>query len=195
MGNFRMNRKVAKFDVKELGFAFLYGQGVSILLPLLIIEDGDKLVYHPFPFIFSPIFSKYFNIVYPTKGQTMIRVKQHNGINDVMTYRWSQDAYLRGNGLGGSFLGEMYDCGGVFGIIIWSIIAALSFRLIDRFLLKNMLTVIVFWFFIQSVAFLPRNRFFQVFGSDIYAIMTMGIAIMLIDLFIKYSKSKNNVMK
>jgi hypothetical protein len=175
-----------------LVFAFLYGQGVSILLPLLIIEDGDELVYHPYPFIFSHKFSKYFNIVYPTEGQSMIRVKQYNGINDVMTYRWSQNVYLRGNGIGGSFLGEMYDFGGVFGIIIWSIIAALSFRLIDRFLLKNMLTVIIFWFFIQSVAWLPRSRFFQVFG-DMYIIVIMGITIMLIDLFIKHSKIKTNL--
>jgi oligosaccharide repeat unit polymerase len=187
MINFRTNTKLSKIDIKTLVFDLFYVQGISIAVPLIIIEDGDTLKYHSYPFIFSPLFYQYYRFVYPTTGQSMIRLKRYNGIHDIITYKWIPKSYLNGFGFGGAFLGEMYDCGGILGIIFWSAIAALLFRFIERFLLRNIVCIVVFWVLIKSIAYLPRNRFFDFFFY-LHYIVIIPIVIMAVEFFLNHAR-------
>jgi oligosaccharide repeat unit polymerase len=113
MSNFREKNKLSRIDIKPLVFGLFYSQGISIVLPLMIIEEGDALKYHSYPFIFSPIFYRFYKAVYPTTGQSVTRLKRYNGLHDIVSYKWTPKGYLNGNGLGSAFLAEMYDCGGI----------------------------------------------------------------------------------
>jgi oligosaccharide repeat unit polymerase len=189
MENFRFNRKTNKININDLVVTFLYGQGISIVVPAIIIEDGDNLKFHNYPFIFSQLLRPYFNMVYPVTGQSETRLKKYNLINDITTYRWAPRNYYVGYGLGGSFLGEMYDCGGVLGIIFWSWILALLMRIIEANLYRNTICVIVFWWIVSSIVWLPRSRFFDYFPR-INSIIAMIIITAVITFFIKYNKDR-----
>jgi hypothetical protein len=193
MSNFRVNAKTAKIRIFDSVLTLLYGQGVSILVPVIIIEDGDDLEYHDYPFIFSQLLLPYFRVVYPTTGQSDIRLKNYNLINDVTTYRWSQQRYYTGNGVAGGFLGEMYDCGGVLGIIFWSWILAMLMGLIEYGLYNDTICVIIFWWIISSIIWLPRSRFFEYFGQFNRIIATIIMMTMLIFL-VKYNKVRNTLI-
>jgi oligosaccharide repeat unit polymerase len=186
MANFRTNTKLSKIDIKTLVFDLFYWQGVSIVVPLITIEDGDAFKDHPYPFIFSPLFYRYYQFVYPTTGQSMTRLKQYNGIHDIVSYKWTPKGYLNGVGFGSAFLAEMYDCWGMLGIIFWSAIAALLFNIIERFLLRNVVCVVIFWSLIKSIIFLPRNRFFGSF-FDPHILVIFPIMIMAIIFFVNYA--------
>jgi oligosaccharide repeat unit polymerase len=191
----RSNTKLSRMDVKTLVFGLFYSQGVSIVLPLIIIEDGDTLKYHSYPFIFSPLFYRYYQTVYPTTAwQSVIKLKRYNGLHDIASYKWTPKGYLNGNGLGSAFLAEMYDCGGILGIIFWSAVAALVFNFIERFLLKNIVCVVMFWFLIKSITYLPRNRFFGSF-FDPHLIVFLPILIMIVVFFINYAGINKTSLK
>jgi oligosaccharide repeat unit polymerase len=190
MSYYRFNKKIDRLDFSDLVLELIYGQGTSIVLPLTIIEHGNKLQYHQYPFIFSPLLESYYSRAYPTLGQNKIRLEKYNLINDVITYYQESSHYFKGYGLGGSFLAEMYDCGGIIGIVFWSWIFALILWFIDLNLYRNAFCVFFFWWIVRSIAWLPRSRLFHFMYNLRLLIVPIAMLLMVI-FFVKYTKANN----
>jgi oligosaccharide repeat unit polymerase len=191
MGYLRENNKLSRVDINKLVFNLFYGKGGTILLPLIIIEDGNTLKYHPYPFIFSPLLSLYYKTVYPTIGQSTILVRRYNSLDYVITYKWAPGRFLEGNGLGSSVLAEMYDCGGIAGVIFWSFIAALFFYFIERFVLRNIPCLVLSWFSVVTISWFPRNSFFR---GDTHIIIIIIMAIIVMDFYAKHIKIQKPII-
>jgi oligosaccharide repeat unit polymerase len=139
---------------------FFYNQGNSIGSPLAAIETSGKFKNHLFPFIFSPLFYSYFSALHPNRGQTRVLLEKYNDLGSIITHYLSPTAYFNGYGVGRTFIAEMYDFGGFFGIIFWSVILALLISKTEKHFLRNKWSIIFYFGIIKSIIYLPRNVFF-----------------------------------
>lgn len=156
----------------------IYGQTTSRIVPLLIIDR--KLEYHPYPFVFSPLLMPYYAIAYPSSGQDKISAEHHNNISQVTTYNLSKRSHLNGNGLGGAFLAEAYDCGGFAGVILWSIILAIILVQFDFALDVISLKFRPFLFFyLLTIPTLSRSRLFG-FMYDLNKIIFVYMVLLIV---------------
>lgn len=146
---------------KELLLSVLLEQTTSRAVPLTIIEKDLK--YHEFPFIFSPIADIVLKKIYPSEGQSLVSATKYNDISQVTTMYYSLKMVLFGQGLGGAFLGEMYDFGKEFGVIFLSILIGIIFALTDLHSKKySNVMVPIYVIFISNFIMLPRSRFLGV---------------------------------
>lgn len=172
--SYGQNTKVSSKNIHVLDLVsnVLYSQTNSRAVPMTIIK-GD-LPYHNYPFIFSPIFSFLGKIAFPSKGQDDVSLKKYNDISSITVYSVSPRAYFRGNGYGGAFIAEAYDCGGFLGIIIWGVILAFFIAFCDYSSLKIKNTYIPFLFLILlNFAMLPRDRFLAVLNNHLPKILIL----------------------
>jgi oligosaccharide repeat unit polymerase len=146
--------------INDLVEYFFYNQGNSIGSPLAVIETSGKFKNHSFSFIFSPVFYPYFSFLYPNRGQTQILLEKYNDLGSITTHYLSPTAYFNGNGVGRTFIAEMYDFGGLFGIIFWSVILALLILKTENDFLRNRWCIIFYFGVIKTIIYLPRNVFF-----------------------------------
>jgi oligosaccharide repeat unit polymerase len=141
---------------------FLYYQTTSRAVPMIIIEK--ELAFHPFPFIFSPLISPILQIGHSNeKGQVREAAENGNDISSVTMYNISRGAYLSGSGYGGSVFAEFYDCGGMLGVILFSVILALLLTYCDYYPIHKCSRIIIPLLYIISSKSLTfaRGRFFS----------------------------------
>jgi oligosaccharide repeat unit polymerase len=194
MSYYRSDSKMNKINITDLIIELFYEQGVSIVVPMIIIENSNNLSYHYYPFIFSPIITEiYTSRLYPVTGQSRTRLEKYNLLGDNVTYFWKPSGYFKGQGLSGAFLAEMYDCGGILGIVFWSSVLALLIRMVEFYIYKNIFYLFVFWWIVRNIVFLPRRYFFFHFGTMpstiVYVIMTMVLVFL-----IKYNKDRGGLL-
>jgi hypothetical protein len=149
---------------------FFYNQGNSIASPLTVIETSGKFKNHSFPFIFSQLFYFYFSVLYPNRGQTQILLEKYNDLGSIITHYLSPTAYFNGYGVGRTFISEMYDFGGFFGIVFWSVILALLIVKTEKNFLRNKWCIIFYFGIIKTIIYLPRNVFFVFLDTIPYLI-------------------------
>lgn len=139
----------------------LYGQTTSRAVPLIIIDK--KLDWHPYPFVFSPFLSQYYNYAYPSSGQDVTSAEHYNNISQVTMYNISKAIHLAGGGLGGAFLGEAYDCGGFIGVAFWSIFIALILVVYDfKFNSFSVKFRPILYLYLLQIPTMPRGRIFGI---------------------------------
>lgn len=168
-----------------------YGQTTSRIVPLLIIDR--KLDYHSYPFIFSPLLEPYYSIVYHSEGQDKVSAEHYNNISQVTTYNVSKRSHLNGNGLGGAFIAEAYDCGSFIGVVFWSIILAVILMKFDYVLkvVSVKYRPLVF-FYLLNIPALPRGRFFG-FMSDFNKILFVYIVMLVVNMHSYLKIKEKNV--
>jgi hypothetical protein len=166
---------------------FLYGQGNSIGSPLTVIEASGQFKNQQFPFIFSQLVYPYFSILYPNKGQTQNLLEKYNDLGSITTHYLSPTAYFNGFGVGRTFIAEMYDFGGFFGVIFWSIILALLILKTEKGFLYNRWCVIFYFGVIKTIIYLPRNVFFVLLETIPYLVI-----IIFLHIFIRSFKQAKN---
>jgi hypothetical protein len=158
---------------------FFYDQGNSIGSPLTVIETSGKFKNHPFPFIFSPLVYPFFSALHQNSGQTNILLEKYNDLGSITTYYLSPTAYFNGYGIGRTFIAEMYDCGGFFGIVFWSIMLALLILKAEKDFLRSKWCIIFYFGIIKTIIYLPRNVFFAFFD-----IIPNLLCIILLNIFL-----------
>lgn len=184
---FRSNVKiVGDISFFDILASFLYGQGTTIGVPLLYLENQENLPYHNYPFIFAPLV----NTLLRRGGAASLQViKIINTASLLLTYYVNPKLFFMGNGLGDNFLTEMYDFGGYFGVIFLSVVFAFILRYIDnKKTFKGFELCFVFYLY-QYILFLPRNSFFGIMQQLKYYVL-LFFTILVIDFFITSFKEK-----
>jgi oligosaccharide repeat unit polymerase len=171
IGYSRAGKEVGSINPEGLVTEIFYGQGNTIVVPLAVleaqlVEPNGKLEYRNYPFIFTNVFSFIADILYPTPNwQTKVYLERHNNMGSIICNKLSPTAFRSGNGVGGNFIAEAYDCGGFLGIILWSAVLALFMLSIERQMLCNNYNLPVCFFIIGSIFILPRASFFSFLGN------------------------------
>lgn len=134
---------------------FFISQGVSFyILPLTItyIEEFTNLI----PSIFSSFSID--SIIYTS--QTIERLNNVGFLGDIISYNHLRDYYLNGNGLGGSFIAELYQAGIIISII-FSILLGFFINYFDTHVSQNRYFLAISFYVVSNIAYMPRSVFFK----------------------------------
>lgn len=178
------NAKNIQIDAKTV-VNFFNSQNVSIAVPLSIIEWKEKIKeYRRYPFIFTELFTPIYNLKYPELSTPSIeRIKSKNEMEGIVSYIYSPKMYLKGWGLGVAFLAEAYDFCGLIGIIFWSFVLGFLIQTTERKMTQKNTYILIAWFVVNSILFLPRGHFFA-FVTSAYKYCIFAVVLCsIIDLF------------
>lgn len=177
----------AKQSFFEKIYHILWRGTTSRAVPMLIIQ-GD-LKYHPFPFLFSPFTDRIFSLLYGYKAATMDLIQTYNEPSIVLIANVSLAAGLSGSGYGSAFIGEAYEIGGYFGIVLFSILFSYFLFFLEResFTLKN-LYIPLCYTLVSSIPFAPRKEIFQFIRFDLNAMLVCYAMLFIIIVLLKKRK-------
>lgn len=94
----------SSFSIIDNLFYFFWEQGTSIQVPFYAIRFEELLSNSAFSYLFFP----FFGIAAIGKGQSYEFIQEFSSLPHQLTYLVNPTAYLSGEGLGGSFLAEIY---------------------------------------------------------------------------------------
>ena len=176
----KKEKKKSTLPVSEIVQKTLWSQTTSRAVPMLIIRGNIQ--YRHYPFIFSPFFMDISKRIWPEKSRSEISAQKYNGIGTVLLYNVSKEGYLNGYGYGGAFIGEAYDCGGVIGLIFWSVFLAYIIKTIELSFFKfSKFFMPILILFLRNFALLPRSMLFYVFYD-----MKVLLLVYFIIIFIRF---------
>lgn len=154
--NLRDEAEVMKFDLKEYSHAFFYSQGVSYLLNVYYHDFDEKLVNPSRLAMFHPLYN-YYLMGKVKVGHSEEYVEKTISLDHKITYAVSPNAYLNGQGLGTSYIIELYALGGMLALIIGSFFLGRIIVWFERFFLIREDYRFVSWFWIYHLVTLPRS--------------------------------------
>ena len=171
-------------------YQILWQGTTSRAVPMLIIQ-GD-LKYHPFPFLFSPFTDRIFDLIYGYKAATMDLIQTYNEPSVVLISNVSLAAGLSGSGYGSAFIGEAFEIGGYFGIILFTILFSYFLFFLERksFTMKN-LHIPLCYTLISSIPRAPRKEIFQFIRFDLNTMIVCYMTLFIILVLLK--KRKTNI--
>lgn len=133
---------------------FFEQQGVSLLVPGYLIHYKTEFINESLPYILYPL-----NIFDNFSVQSIEYVRQTLSLGSKLTYFLAPEDYLDGQGIGSSYIAELYDLG-YWGVFIGSMILGVLFNKFDKLILSNRYIVFLSYIFFESIAYMPRASFF-----------------------------------
>ncbi|GHU04980.1 hypothetical protein FACS1894147_10650 [Spirochaetia bacterium] len=169
---------------------FIHGQSVSIMIPFEVIEEFGRFKNHPYPFIFQPIFKWGYDIFYHGAPFSKTVLEKYNDMAAIVGHSMDPFVYnTKGLSVGSAVLGEMYDCGGFFGVIFWSAFLAVFIKAVEKNILLKNSYIPFLWFVINGIILAPRAQMFG-FVYQLWYVFCGFILIYFIN-FIFYPKKMN----
>jgi len=182
--NLRDEAEVMKFDLQEYSHAFFYSQGVSYLLNVYYHDYSEQLI-NPSRFaMFHPVYN-YFLMGRVDIGHSEEYVEKTISLDHKITYAVSSKAYLNGQGLGTSYIIELYALGGMVALIIGSFFLGRIIILLERFFTTNKSYKFISWFWIYHLVTLPRTGVIP----DLTPLVLCVVIMMVLKLFSTKNRS------
>ncbi len=171
-------------DISTLWSLFFMQQGVSLLVLGYMVYFKSSFINHGLPYIFSPLL--FWESGY---GQTAETINLTHRLAYKLTYFISSEAFLKGEGLGASFLGEFYDLGYVAFVLMSCLLGYIIFSFTKyskthRPLLALSLVVV------QTIVYMPRNTFLPLLEEILSVILFYYLAIYLANRNFKFVYGK-----
>lgn len=147
-------------DIPSITQDFVLSQGVSYYVNIYYIDYSEKLIGSSHFYILSPIVdfvARFFNPV--LRERSVSCVEQTLSIDHKLTYAISPDLYLNGNGLGSSFIIELYAIAGFLTLLLGCVCLGYLIVRIETKLSQSMnsISIIFAWFWIQNLIWMPRG--------------------------------------
>lgn len=147
-------------DIPSIAQDFVLSQGVSYYVNIYYLDYAEKLIQPSHFYILSPIIdfiARFFNPV--LRERSVSCVEQTLSIDHKLTYAISPELYLNGNGLGGSFIIELYAIAGFLSLLLGCICLGYLIVKVEAKLSRstNSTSIIFAWFWIQNLIWMPRG--------------------------------------
>lgn len=178
-GGFAVVQAQVQKALKGMG-GFIEGQSVSIYVFGHMIHYKEQFINERHPYVFD----KVVNLFTPWTGQNEKTIREHNAFSDQMSYFLNKQGYLRGGGVGGSFLAELYDLG-KFGFLLGAFVIGTSIFLFEYFFKTNRWVRLISYYFIAQLLWMPRGEVF-------YSIKNILVTSAIYVLFVLYQKIVQN---
>lgn len=166
-------------------YEFLDEQGGSISLLGYYIDNKEKLDINNKPMIFSFLLGGPEKIIYKVTHQKYQPEKSfYNGerISSVINPK----LYKAGYGAGGNYFVEMYDFGGKFGVIFWTILLIFFLYYIqDNFFYMGLFKRMFILYYIYSIFLLPRAHYLAIGITGSVFLIIVYLNINLLKNFLK----------
>ncbi len=176
MKNFRGHKGVERsLPLKEKVINFFQDQGGTGAYIALLKVREDIFKEHKVPFIFSSITGESGLGQTPESYNKIINSKNVN-LQYKLSAKLNRELFINGNGTGGNYVLEMYDLGGLLGIIFFS--SVLTFVLLhlgENFMYYPIVLRGIVVATISSVFLIPRSNYFpSIFPVDYFRIFLAG---------------------
>lgn len=180
-------------DSKNVMMSFLYQQGVSVEVigyaydyedyfpEGKIYSIGDILNY----FNHNKI-AQVFGDKEPVKPQSVEHALEDHSLDAALTYFVKPDLYLRGGGLGSSYVAEAWKDLGYMGIMIFSYIYGLVLASIPRWCRKGFWWAAMGFIMYNNIIFAPRARAIKF----VFEFFSLAVILLFLSLYL-YSKYKS----
>lgn len=174
----------SSFTDEDSLLQFIWGQGGSITVLQIAIQNEDKLDYN-FKDLFGNVYSAYrflpLTDVRPSSDKLTSVGKQYKVWSKYISYETNPNMYYAGMGLGGNYIAQMFCVGKEFAVIISGILIGLILTLIDNRLscYKNPYRLFFIFSFLRIFLYAPRDNFFS-----FLTFMTEDVLALLIIYFI-----------
>ena len=151
---FRMGDDIIIDNMGDLIILFFAQQGVSLLVLGCMVYYEPLFVNQGAPYILYPlIFWDSFH------GQTVDYVQNTISLGHKLTYFLSPEAYLNGEGVGSSYIGEFWDLGWI-GAIILSFVLGYGIRYFEKIVRKSRVIMYLAFILVPTIVYMPRASFF-----------------------------------
>lgn len=123
-----ITRATTETTIIDIPYAFLKSNGTSVSIPAYLIQFKEDLSSEGVPYFFAPVYDYFYRIFVDREvfynGASSELLNTSNYLSYHLTNYINPDAFIFGNGTGTSYLGELYDLGGVFfsGFIMYIIV-------------------------------------------------------------------------
>ena len=184
-------------DSKNLILSFIYQQGVSVEVIGYTYEYED---YFPKGKVYSigdiinyfnhNKIAQVFGDKEPVKPQSIEHALDDHSLDAALTYFVKPHLYLRGGGLGSSYIAEAWKDFGYIGIIIFSYIYGLILALIPQWCRKGFWWTAIGFIMYNNIIFAPRARAIKF----IFEFFSLAVILMLLGLYL-YSRYKTKRSK
>lgn len=195
IGATRGGGKIKREDVMERNIVFdlLATQTTTRGLILTVIEYGDSIPYHNYPYLFQPIVKiiRGYDSSGTNKDERMRRIKNENSIDMTTAYALSPKNAGKGSGLGGAVIAEFIDCGKTVGILICTIL--LAFLIVKCDFIKSSKKYLrpILYCLTSNMMHNPRGYFFSFLPQIKYWIVSVIFYLLLRDLVIPFAFKPN----
>ncbi|MEY1088325.1 O-antigen polysaccharide polymerase Wzy [Morganella morganii] len=155
--------------------SFIFSQGVSGLVLPYYIDMESKLPNRDYPYIIAPIVDRIHR-----GTQSYSTIEKTNYLSYQLTYALDRDSFLRGEGIGASYIAEMFQFG-YLGVIFGGILIGFCIRALERNKEKQYIKYMSY-LFLSTIIFLPRGELFELFYEVILYTAIYIVLIVLKDI-------------
>mgnify|MGYP004516495761 CR=1 FL=1 len=188
--NIRMGEQVGAVTLTSGVMDFLYDQGVTgnVIKRAFMYKNQIPKQIYSLEFIHSGIFARIFGIhVY--HGNTVEHAMYGGSFTHALGYIVLGPSYLAGRGTGSSYVAELFQDFGYFGIIIGNIMYGYIIARINRPITKNnVLKMSIRYYIITQILWAPRASLTG-FLANLFAPLTI-VAFLFVFSLAKLFKSK-----
>ncbi|CAK7019272.1 O-antigen polysaccharide polymerase Wzy [Fusobacterium varium] len=150
----------------------------------------DKYLVNPTLMLFSPIrdYIVFLFENYDSKKQSLEVLLHTTNISAHLSYQINKEYYLLGFGVGGNYLAELYNFGGIIFIFFINVLLGYTFPNIEKNLLSSRFKLYMMIPIIKNLYISPRASFFPVLSEIIQFFLIYCVFL----LFTKFLKSIMN---
>ena len=182
--NVRNIKSLDQINLNNISLAkstnFLYGQSVSILVLGYMIEFKNEFRNDDYPYILH----KAYMLFNEWEGQSQKTIDTLNSLSDELAYFLNKNLYLKGRGIGSSFLGDFYDLG-FLGYIFSCFITGMLIYLFEKYYSSFKIIRLLSFYFVGQTLWMARAETFYFLKNIIFLILIYFFA----KLFIIFTKN------
>jgi len=129
---------------------FFAQQGISLLILSYMIFYKASFINTGLPYLFYP-----FTLFSSSSGQSYEFVQNTTSLGHKLSYFLSPSGYLNGEGIGSSFLGELYDLG-IVGFILGSFTIGVFISYYEYICKHSRIWLLLSLYIVQVIVYMPR---------------------------------------
>tara|TARA_R110002050_G_scaffold98117_1_gene203851 strand:- start:4358 stop:5770 length:1413 start_codon:yes stop_codon:yes gene_type:complete len=149
---------------------FFAQQGISILVLGYMINYKTTFVNTGWPYIIYPL-----TIFSASEGQSYEYINETISLGHRLSYFLSPEGYLQGEGIGSSFLGELYDLGFI-GFVLGSFFVGMFIIYFEHIIKYNRIWLLLSLYIMQTIVYMPRASIFPI-SKDIILLVVFYLVI------------------
>lgn len=178
IGFYRVGQDFSIDAISDAIVLFFSSMGGSVLILGLMLRYEDLFVNHGLPYILNP-----FITLFAPSSQGLDRLQSVPSLAEHLTYFLAPDRYLAGEGIGTSFLGELFDLG-IIGFIIGNFILGFFIIYFSQIAKSNRIALILSYHIVTGIIWMPRGGYFP----SVIVIMTVLLSYLLFTALRQYNK-------
>ncbi len=133
---------------------FFSNMGTSLSVLSAMIHYKDEFINNGIPYIFNP-----FLTFFAPPSQGIERIENVPSLADQLSYFVAPERYLSGEGVGTSFLGELYDLGSL-GFILGNLLLGIFIIFFSKIVGSSRLALILSYHIVTGIIWMPRGGYF-----------------------------------